>query len=97
MNHRFHPATDQELIDASQFYESRLPGLGGEFLDEIEASLESVLKSPSQFEVLDGDVRIARTQRFPYGLLFVIEPDEILIVAVMHLHRRPGYWEHRVR
>jgi hypothetical protein len=97
MKHRFHPAADQELIDASQFYEARLPGLGGDFLDELEASIESMLENPLQFEVFDGEVRITQTRRFPYALLFITEPDEILIVAVMHLHRRPGYWKRRVR
>jgi toxin ParE1/3/4 len=97
MKHRFHPAADQELIDASQFYESRLAGLGGEFLDELETSITSILENPHQFEVHTGEIRIAQTRRFPYGLLFTVEPDEILIVAVMHLHRRPGYWKRRVR
>lgn len=83
-------------MDAVQFYESRQCGSGGEFLNEIEGSIESILRNPKQHGVLEGDVRIARTRRFPYGLLFTIEPDGILVVAVMHLHRNPGYWKQRV-
>jgi toxin ParE1/3/4 len=97
MKHRFHPEADRELIDAARFYESSQRGLGSDFLDELEAKLNSVVENPEQFGVLEGDVRVAPLRRFPYGILFSIEPDEILIVAVMHLHRRPGYWIHRVR
>ena len=97
MNYRFHSEADQELLEAVQFYESREPGLGGRFLDGVESTIDSILENPEQFGVLDGDIRVAQLRRFPYGILYSIESNEILIVAVMHLHRRPGYWIHRAR
>jgi hypothetical protein len=34
--------------------------------------------------------------KFPYGLLYRVEPERIYVIAVMHLHRRPGYWRSRL-
>jgi len=44
----------------------------------------------------DGDIRRCLTNRFPYGILYSIESDRIFILAVMHLHRDPDYWKHRM-
>ena len=42
-----------------------------------------------------GDVRRRLIRRFPLGVLYRIDPDEIVILAVMHLSRRPDYWHGR--
>ena len=93
MTVRFHAAAARELFDAVAFYESRRTGLGGEFLDEVDRILESVVRAPESFPLDDTDesIRVARTKRFPYGLIISVE-EHIRILAVMHLHRRPGYW-----
>jgi len=44
---------------------------------------------------MGGDIRRALVHRFPYGILYVPEQNQILIIAVMHLHRQPGYWQDR--
>jgi toxin ParE1/3/4 len=45
--------------------------------------------------MIDEDIRRCLTQKFPYGILYTIEPDYILILAVMHCSREPGYWKNR--
>jgi len=44
---------------------------------------------------MGDDIRRALVHRFPYGVLYVLERDRLLIIAVMHLHRQPGYWQNR--
>jgi len=45
---------------------------------------------------LEDDIRRCLTNRFPYGVLYSIEANEIFILAVMHMHRDPDYWKHRI-
>ena len=59
-------------------------------------TIQRVLDFPKAWIILDGDVRRSLVKRFPYGVLYSEEPDGILILAVMNLHRAPDYWKHRV-
>lgn len=55
-----------------------------------------MLQNPGSWAVIDQDVRRCLTHTFPYGILYTIEREHILVVAVMHLHRQPGYWRNRL-
>ena len=92
---RFHQEAEEELDAAVAYYESCENGLGLDFADEVQATIEHILCFPNAWPVLVEDVRRCQTRRFPYGILYTIEDDAILILAVMHLHRSPGYWKHR--
>ncbi|AUX43028.1 uncharacterized protein SOCE26_044680 [Sorangium cellulosum] len=61
------------------------------------AAVDRIAEAPEQGPELEPGVRRLTLQRFPYGLLYVVEPDRILVLAVMHLRRRPGYWRGRGR
>jgi hypothetical protein len=65
-------------------------------LESIEASIERVLEAPTRWRVIDDDVRRCLAHVFPYGILYTIEADFILIVAVMHFSREPDYWKGRL-
>lgn len=54
-----------------------------------------VLESPARYRVIEDDVRRCLARVFPYGLLYSVEPDFVLVLAVMHLSREPGYWKVR--
>lgn len=58
--------------------------------------MQHIVENPEQWKPLDKDVRRYLTRVFPYAILYTIEPDYILITAVMHCHREPGYWKHRI-
>jgi hypothetical protein len=60
------------------------------------AGLLHIIEKPEQWKLLEKDVRRCLTRVFPYAVLYTIEPDYILIVAVMHCHREPGYWKKRI-
>lgn len=62
----------------------------------VEQAVEKILENPQQWRILDGEVHRCLTRVFPYAVLHTIEPDYVLIVAVMHCRREPGYWRHRV-
>ncbi|MDW8309029.1 MAG: type II toxin-antitoxin system RelE/ParE family toxin, partial [Verrucomicrobiales bacterium] len=87
---------EQEMIGAAPYYESQGAGRGSDFLDEVEAAINAIEVNPFRYGYYDRSVRSIRLARFPYWLLFVAEEDRIVIIAVMHLHRRPGCWKRRL-
>lgn len=96
MNSEFHPDAEREFYDAANRYEAERDGLGVEFINEVESTIRSIVDNPLQFPLHEDSLRIAKTRRFPYGLIYWAG-DDLKIVAVMHLHRRPGYWKGRLR
>lgn len=97
MTYDFHPEARKEYLEAAAFYEKRRPGLGAAFTFEIEATIERIIESPTRWRVVEQDVRRCLSHTFPYGILYTIEGDSVLIVAIMHLRRRPGYWLERLQ
>jgi hypothetical protein len=92
----FHPDADAEVIAAAGWYDQRSPGLGADFLDEFEAALWRIKNSPEAFGIVVRNIRQHMLHRFPYGIVYRIETDRIYVLAVMHLHRDPQYWENRI-
>jgi plasmid stabilization system protein ParE len=90
--YRFTSAALSELKEATGYYQQKENGLGGAFLDEIDATVERILRFPQAWHLLSAGTRRCRTHRFPFGLLYQIRPDEILITAVMDLRRDPQRW-----
>ena len=97
MTHDFHPQAQLEYRDAAGFYENRQPGLGTTFTLDVEDTIRRILEAPERWRIIEQDVRRCLTRVFPYGILYTLEQDSILIIAVMHLHRKPGYWHSRLR
>ncbi|HLF49967.1 MAG TPA: type II toxin-antitoxin system RelE/ParE family toxin [Methylomirabilota bacterium] len=92
----FHPEAQDEFISAAQFYESQTRGLGLNFILTVQRSYERLRDSPATGPPFGRRLRRLLVPKFPYGLLYRLEPERIYIVAVMHLHRRPGYWRSRL-
>jgi hypothetical protein len=95
MKFDFHPEAETEFLEAIGYYEGCDAGLGEDFSLEVYAAVRNILSYPATWPVLEEDVRRYLTNRFPYAVLYSIEPDRIYILAVMHLHRAPDYWQHR--
>ena len=94
--HAFHPEADAEYAEAAQYYAQIRPELGGRFHDEIEAAIEEICAHPRQFREFDPPARRSLALHFPYAVVYLDEPDQVWIVAVMHLRREPGYWRERL-
>ena len=95
MSFSFHPEAEKELNEAIDYYADIEQGLGYDFALEVHSTISRIVDFPNAWGILEGDVRRSLVRRFPYGVLYSEEKDEILIVAVMHLHRKPGYWKRR--
>ena len=95
MTYDFHPEARLEYREAAAFYDARRAGLGAAFTRSRSRD-RSHPSEPKSWRVVEQDVRRCLTHTFPYGILYTIEEDLILIVAIMHLHRRPGYWRDRL-
>ena len=83
------------MIEASLFYEARSEGLGFEFLDGVQRLIDLVREHPKLGQSVGGGFRRAVLRRFPFSLIYSEEPTEIVIIAVAHQKRRPGYWRER--
>ena len=97
MTFSFHPAAEQELNDAVDYYNGCRNGLGLQFAKEIYAAIRNILMFPRAWIPLSQNTRRYLVNRFPYGVIYQIEDEQIVIIAVMHLNRKPGYWEDRKR
>lgn len=85
----------REFDEAGDWYEQERPGLGLEFLAEIERLLARIAEAPNQFPVIHRDVRKAVARRFPYSVYFRERDQMIVILAVFHSARNPAVWKQR--
>ena len=94
------PEAQAEMSEAAVRYEGDRAGLGGENLVAVNEAVESIVAMPLLFgfyEALPDNHRFRRLRmrRFPYVVIYECREDHILIVAVAHTSRRPGYWLRR--
>jgi toxin ParE1/3/4 len=90
-----HPEVAQELEAAALWYEERQQGLGGDFLEEYQVTLDRIRSAPERWRKIRDDNRKLNFRRFPYAIVYSVRTDVLYIKAVMHLHRRPFYWLRR--
>jgi plasmid stabilization system protein ParE len=95
MRYELHPDALGEYEEAARYYAERDLRVAERFVAAVEDAIERILAAPTRWRVIDEDVRRCLTHVFPYGVLYTIEADFILIVAVMHCSREPGYWKPR--
>ena len=96
MNVRFLSIAEVELDEAIAYYEEKEIGLGLRFLLEIRNAVERIIAYPEAWNLLSANARRCRTKVFPYGIIYQIRHDEILILAISSLHREPAYWQDRL-
>lgn len=94
--HEFHPEALSEFEAAAQYYAERQPGLELRFIANVEATIQRICKAPKIGRVFDGETRRYLVQVFPYAVLYAIEPRHVLVIAVTHCSREPGYWQRRL-
>jgi len=94
-NFSFHPEAEDEFNVAIDHYEEIEAGLGYDFALEVYSTVRRSVEFPKAWAVLEGTIRRSLVKRFPYGVLYSKEQKGIYIIAVMNLHRDPGYWKHR--
>jgi ParE toxin of type II toxin-antitoxin system, parDE len=98
MEVRFHRLAAQEYRNARSWYERRREGLGFDFRAEVDRAIARVTSQPDRWPSFRERFRRVRLRRFPYALYcHIADPDLILVLAVAHSRRRPGYWLRRER
>jgi len=89
------PEAEADISDAYAWYESQQPGLGQRFVAEMSRCITDVEHQPLRFQRVRGEARRALLRRFPYAVFFVHVPDNVAILAAMHMARDPAAWQER--
>lgn len=92
---QFHTEAEAELAEAVVFYEAKATGLGASFLAEVKNSVALIQAYPEAPARLGPLLRKFVVKRFPYTIIYHYEAQRILVLAVAHKRRRPGYWKQR--
>ena len=96
MNIEFLTPAQSELEEAYTYYEAQRQGLGAHFLDEILRVIKNIQAHPKAWPRFSDRTRRCLASKFPYAVIYQLRENMILIVAVAHLHRKPGYWNERL-
>ena len=81
-----------EVDDAVTWYDTQSSGLGTQFLDDLDRTVRRIVAYPLSCQEIEPELRRGLLSRFPYGIIYGIDDDTIIIIAVAHLHREPRYW-----
>ncbi len=97
MNYQFHPDAFNEHYDSAAFYQSRLPGLGADYVAEFDAVMTHICTAPNFFPTIAApDIHKAGLNRFPFHVIYRVMSTQIIVLAVAHQRRRPAYWMGRL-
>ena len=87
---------EQEFAEAVDYYNHQRAGLGFELAAEVAAAFERIIQYPNAWVPFSATTRRCQIHRFPYGVLYYIHEDEIVVMATMHLARDPNRWQERL-
>lgn len=85
-----------ELEEAALYYGGVDDELGQRFTAASEVAIAEINARPEMRRKFDGEARKARVKRFPYAVVYWVDGGTLKIIAIMHLHRKPGYWHGRL-
>jgi toxin ParE1/3/4 len=97
MNSEFLPEADEEFREAVRYYENQAPGVGLRFVAEVRKGVTFITENPFAAAAVGSGIRRKALNHFPYSLLYAVEPELVVIVAVAHHRRRPRYWLGRLK
>ncbi len=93
---QFRPAASRDVIDAVDWYETQLEGLGTRFFEDFDRVLSRIETSRGIFPIVYRDAHRALLRRFPYGVFFKNYEGRTLVVAVADLRREASRWQKRL-
>ena len=86
----------EEAEEAARWYAERSPTAAAGFAHELELAEAAIERTPNAWPAYEHGTRRFLLRRFPYSAVYRIEQSRIVIIAVAHAHRRPGYWKQRL-
>jgi hypothetical protein len=94
---RIHRLAVAEIDHEVDFYEARHPGLGAELENEVDKTFQRILLFPESIPQWESRSHrwVAVLVLFPFTIPYQIDGDEIVVLALAHASRRPGYWSRR--
>jgi len=96
MRVKFHPEARAELREAKRWYRDRSPLAAVAFAQMIDEAVTSIAEYPKRYPMGEHDTReYVIPRRFPYKVVYRLREHDIVIVAVAHESREPGYWSDR--
>jgi len=90
-----HPAAEAEAREAFRRYHERDPVVGMRFLAALDRAIEHVQANPNRWPAFVHDTRRILIRRFPFSIIYRADSERVLVLAVAHQKRRPGYWNRR--
>ncbi len=96
MKIKFLSVAEQEFVEAIDYYNDQCLGLGYEFAAEISSTMERIVCFPKAWTKISPRTRRCLTNKFPFGVLYQVGEDSILVIAVMHMKRNPIHWQKRL-
>jgi len=92
---RLLPQAEEELRAAARLYETEQRGLGRALIQEVRRAVRFIAANPLASRGERGEIRVRTIARFPYRVYYRAKADEILVIAIGHRRRRPGFWRSR--
>jgi plasmid stabilization system protein ParE len=92
----FLPPAREEFLAAAAYYESGSPGLGAEFIDDVERAVNRLATFPDHGSPYVAGTRRLVLRRFPFDVVYLHSQDQVVIVAIAHQRRSPYYWRDRI-
>ncbi len=86
---------EEEFAEAVDYYNEQCPGLGYEFAAEVKRAFDRIKVFPEAWQYFSKRSRRCLLNRFPYGILYRVESEIVLVGAIMHLNRDPKNWRLR--
>jgi len=96
MTVKFTTEARSDIFEAADYYEQKEFGLGQRFRDEIGKILITVSSSPFLWRERPGKYRRVNCPVFPYYIAYVVRDETIVVVAIAHVSRKPGFWYDRL-
>ncbi len=91
----FIPPAVEDIEDAKHWYNLKQEGLGDEFVEEVEKTVDNIQNNPHQFTKKHENIRQAQTRRFPYLISYIIEKIEVVVLSVLYGGRDPKIFKKR--
>jgi plasmid stabilization system protein ParE len=95
-NVNFHPDAQREYQAAVGWYQQRSQAAAQRFVAEVDRVVATIAAQPDRYGWYEDPFREAGLLRYPYGVIYRVEASgDVLVVAVAHTSREPGYWQGR--
>ncbi|WP_443082024.1 type II toxin-antitoxin system RelE/ParE family toxin [Synechococcus sp. BA-132 BA5] len=88
------PARREVLVEVT-YYNAKQLGLGSRFLASVEDATSRALAYPLTGSAASKNTRRVFLKDFPFALVFRPDEEGIVVFALAHHARRPGYWRNR--